>query len=493
MVIRGPKCRALRFLARSELDDIHVATLEVLDQVGMHSDSDTILKIFHGAGADVDFKNRRIRIPQYLINEALRKTPRQYILCGRNPKYDILLESGRVYFGMGGTPVPFIRDTKTGEFRRPTKKDVADVTRLGDALSNMSFIMTIAGAYDVPYEVQYIHEFDAMFNNTEKPVIYSAPSVEYVKVVTLMASTIVGGREELGKRPILSVYCETSSPLMFSIVNDNMIECAKAGIPVTLGPAPFLGATAPVTLAGATVVSNAENLAAITLIQLVKPHTPVNYAAWVVTMDPRTGVACYGSPENALTFGVLNGQLAEYYDLPSFGCGGAVDSKTPDAQAGCEMTLVALSSALSGVNLIHDCGYLASGSAGSMEMAVICNEVTGYILRIVRGIRVDDESLAVDVIKNVGPLGHFFSQKHTLKFLEREIHIPKLFDRRSLDAWIKDGMKDISQVAKKKVEEILREHQPEPLPKEVKQKLAEIVKETEEKMIKKPSTSTQKT
>jgi trimethylamine--corrinoid protein Co-methyltransferase len=482
MVVRGPKCRALRFLTREELDQINEATLEVLEQVGMRSDSDNILKVFYDAGANVDFKSRRVRIPQYLVKEALRKTPRQYVLCGRNPKYDILLDNGRIYFGMGGTPVPFIRDVETGEFRRPFKRDMANSTRLGDALPNMSFLMSIAGAFDVPYEAEYVHEFDALFNNTEKPILYSAPSSEETKIVASMASAIVGGPEELRKRPIFSVYCETTSPLMFSASNDNMIECAKAGIPVTLGPGPMMGASAPVTLAGSSVVSNSENLAAITLIQLAKSGTPVNYACWSISLHPRTGVACYSTPENALSFGVINAQMSEYYDLPSFGLGGAVDSKIPDAQAGSEMTLVAMANALSGASLIHDHGYLASGSAGSMEMAVICNEVAGNILRVVRGIRVDEESLAVDVIKSVGPGGQFLSQKHTLKLLD-EIHIPRLFDKSSIDAWTKEGKKDVSEVAREKVKKILKEHYPQPLPPDVKQKIDGIVKSAEERLV----------
>ena len=480
MVVRGPKCRTLGLLSRSELGDIHAATLEILEQVGMHSESDEILKIFNDAGADVDFKGRTIKIPQYLVREALKKAPRQYIFHGRNPKYSLLIEHGRIYFGMGGTPVPHIKDVKTGEYRRPTKSDVADATRLGDALANFSFLMNIAGAFDVPYEAEYIHEFDAMFRNTEKPIIYAAPSAELARTVISMASTIVGGSEELRKKPIFSIYCETVTPLSFPKENENMIECAKAGVPITLGPCGLRGFTEPITVAGATVVTNAESLAATTLAQLVKPNTPINYATWSMTMDPRTGLALYGAPENALTFGALTGQLAGYYGLPSFGLGGGVDSKIPDAQAGCEMSIIALMNAISGVNLIHDCGYLASGSVGSMEMAVICDEAVGYMLDIVKGITVDDESLAVDVIKEVGPRGQFMGQKHTLKFLERETYVSKLFDKRPLDRWIKDGMKDIREIAKERVEQILKGHQPDPLPKEVQQRLTELVKKAEE-------------
>lgn len=485
MMKRGLKGGMLRLLTRDQVRDIHMATLEVLEKVGMYSETDQILKIFANAGADVDSKKRIIKIPQPLIKEALRKAPKQIILCGRKPEHDILLEGSRIYFGLGGTPTPYILDVKTGEFRRPTKKDVADATQLGDALTNMSFIMSIAGAFDVPYEVEYLHEFEATFNNTTKPIVYSAPGADGAKRVLEMACTIAGGLDELRKRPILCLYSETTSPLNFTKANENMIVFSKAGIPIALGPIPLAGATAPITLSGTSVIANAENLAAITLVQLVNPGAPVIYASWAGIMDPRTGRYAYGAPEFALGTAALNSQLARYYDLPSFGFGGCSDSKLPDAQAGSEVTMNALMSALCGINLIHDCGYLSGGSVGSMEMAVICDEIAGMVFRIVRGVVVDDESLAVDVIRNVGPGGHFLSQKHTLKWVEREIYITKIFDRTPEEIWKRAGGKDIREVAKENVKKILKEHRPEQLPKDVQQRLREIVKEAERELVRK--------
>jgi len=486
MVKRGLKGGVLRYITEEQVESIHAAALEVLERVGMSSESERIMEVFKDAGAEVDFKSKLIRIPQQLVEEAIRKAPKEIILCGRNPKHDILLEGSRIYFGLGGTPTPYILDVETGKFRRPTKQDFADATRVGDALPNLSYIMSIAGAFDVPYEAEYIHEFEAMFNNTEKPIVYSSPGADAARRVLEMASVVVGGFEELRRRPILSLYSETASPLMFTIENENMIEFAEASVPVTLGPMPLAGATAPVTVCGAAVIGNAESLAALTLIQLVKQGAPTIFSGWGGVMDPRTGRCAYGAPEFTMVTAGVNAQMAHYYGLPSFGFGGCSDSKLPDAQAGAEVMMNALMSGLSGVNLIHDCGYLAGGSVGSMEMAVICNEVVGMVSRIVRGIIVDDESLAVEVIKNVGPGGHFLSQKHTLKFVEREIYIPTIFDRRPEEIWKKAGEKSIREVAKERVKEILKEHYPEPLPKDIKQKLADIVKKAEKELVRRP-------
>jgi trimethylamine--corrinoid protein Co-methyltransferase len=471
---RGAKGGIIKILSKKELRDIHVATIEVLEKVGMKSDSQTILDVFSKAGANVDNKEKLVKIPRYLVEEALKKAPNHIILCGRNPKNDILLEGSRVHFGMGGTPVPYIRDSDTGEFRRPTKKDFADATRIGDSLNRMDYIMGIAGAFDVPWELEYLHEFDALFHNTEKPIIYSAPSVEETKRVIEMASLIVGGTDELKKRPIFGNYCESVTPLYFTTGNENMITSAKASVPVILGPGAFCGGTGPATPAGSLVVSNAENLAAITLIQLSNPHAPVCHASWSNSMDPRTGVSLYGSPENMIAHAV-NAQLAQYYDLPCFGTGGVTDSKAPDMQAGAEYALTSLLSAMAGENLIHDSGYLASGAAGSMEMAVISNEIAGYILHGMRGFKVDDETLAVDVIKSVGPGGNFLSHKHTLKHIRDVIYIPEIFERNTLNRWINLGKKDAIDTAHETVKKTLKEHWPEPLPKHVTEKMHEII------------------
>ena len=480
---RGLKGGQLRLLTTEDARNIHISSLEVLEEVGMSSPSDRILKVFGGAGAEVDHKNRRVWIPQHLVEESLRKVPKELIFCGRNPDNDILLEGSRVYFGMGGTPTPYIRDIETGALRRPTKKDMADATRVGDALPNIGFIMSIAGAFDVPYQVEYLHEFEAMFSNTEKPILYSCPGAYEARKVLEMASAVAGDMDALRKRPILTLYTETVSPLAFAKANENIIEFAEAGIPYAIGPIPMLGATSPMTLSGTAVLSNAESLAGITLGQLVNPNTPVVYTCWATPMDPVTSRCAYGAPEFALGTSVLCAAMARYYDFPSYGFGGCSDSKMPDAQAGSEAMMTSIIAGLCGVNLIHDHGYLAGGSIGSIEMAVICDEIIGMVSRIVSGVGVSDDTLAVDVIKAVGPGGHFMSQKHTLRHLPTELFFPKLFDRTSEVTWSKTGKKDISAVARERAKKILKEHMPATLSDDVGRQLAQIIKEAEGELV----------
>jgi trimethylamine--corrinoid protein Co-methyltransferase len=482
MVNRGLCGGKFHLITSDDARRIHGATIEVLESTGMHCPSEKIMKVFKDGGADVDEDKKRIRIPQHLVTEALKKIPHQIVFCGRDSANDILLEARRVYYGMGGTPVPFIRDLDSGEIRRPTKKDMEESTILGDALPNMKFLMNIAGAFDVPYQAEYLHEFEVLFNNTTKPILYSAPGEYASRKVLEMASTIVGGKEMLAKKPILTLYAETSSPLAFSAVNENILEFARYGVPFVNGATPMCGGSAPMSLAGAIVIGNAENLATLTLAQLVRPHSPVIYSGWACVMDPVTSRFSYGAPEFAMGTNSLNAAMASYYDLPCYGFGGCTDAKTPDAQAGAEVMMNCLVAGLSGVNLIHDCGYLAGGSVGSMEMAVVDNEIIGYVERILRGVRVDDETLATDLIKAVGPQGHFMSHKHTLDNIRKELYIPKLFDRTSEATWMKQGKKSIQHLARDQARQILREHTPKPLDKEIKQKIGEIVKNAEKEL-----------
>ena len=486
MVQRGFIGGQYRLIKTDDAKKIHMATLEVLESTGMHCPSNKIMKIFETAGAEVDHEGKRIKIPQHLIDDALQKVPHQIIFCGRDPADDILLEADRVYYGMGGTPVPYVRDLDTSEIRRPGKKDVEDASRLGDGLPNMKFLMSIAGAFDVPYQVEYLHEFEALFNNTEKPILYSAPGEYPSRKVLEMASVISGGPDELRKRPILMLYAETSSPLAFSAVNENIIEFAKAGIPFVNGATPMCGGSAPATLAGAMVIGNAENLATLILAQTVRPHAPVVYSSWATIMDPITTRFAYGAPEFAMGVNALGAAMARYYDLPSYGFGGCTDAKVPDAQAGAEVMMNCLIGGLSGVSLIHDCGYLAGGSIGSMEMAVIDDEVIGYVQRIIRGTEVNDETLAVDVIKAVGPQGHFMSQKHTLDHIRKELYLPTLFDRTAEATWAKAGSKQIYDVAREKAKRILKDHHPKPLLSDVRQQITQIVKNAEKELVKTP-------
>jgi trimethylamine--corrinoid protein Co-methyltransferase len=239
-----------------------------------------------------------------------------------------------------------------------------------------------------------------------------------------------------------------------------MIEFAAQGMPILFSPGLMLGATAPATLAGALVQGNAENLAGIVLAQLLKPGTPVLYGVHTAVMDMRTMRCTYAGTEQSLGRAAM-AQLARYYGLPCFNTGAGCDSKAIDVQAAAEATMGIFLNALAGLTLTQTMGTMAGGTFGSLEMLVICEEIVAMAKHILRGIEVSEEKLAVDVIKGVGPGGHFLDLEHTLRQFRQEFFFPRLFDRRGIPAWEADGAKGIDEVAQSRVRAILAEPPPQ--------------------------------
>ena len=467
-----PENRIMRILTNDEVMQVHTTSLEILEKVGISTNSKRITDILIRNGAEVRTDTGHVSIPSSLVTDALKSIPKEIRLYGR--QNEMVLERGRVYFGFGGTPLHQLLDTDTGKSRASTKQDVANATRLGDALTNLAFMMAICGATDVPHETEHLHELEVVFANTAKHIVWALPEATTARKAIEMATAVAGGMEELKKRPLLSCYSESISPLAFSTMNEDLVEFANAGLPVFFTGCPMAGLTGPATLIGTYALGNAETLAALTLSQLLNPGTPFIYGPGIGVSDLRTLRFSFAAPEWAMGH-IIQSQLARLYQLPTFGWGGSSDSKVPDSQAGAEAGLMALMSALSGINMIHCCGYLAGSDYGSMEMAVVCDEIAGWIFRIIDGTHVDRDGLALDVIQDVGSTGSYLRHKHTFAHLKKEVFAPRLFDRNNELIWAQKGRKDIREVARERVQRILREHKPEPLPDTVKAALRRIV------------------
>ena len=286
-----------------------------------------------------------------------------------------------------------------------------------------------------------------------------------------MAATIVGGEEELRKKPILSGAGYATPPLQYDERGITMFtEFIRAGIPTYVGSEPISGGLDPVTLAGTLVQNNAEALAGIVITQSIEPGTPVIYGGHCNSIDMKTGVAAMASPENAL-MGPVIPQLARYYGLPSWMYSGISNSKVPDAQSAYEKTATALMPLLTGANLHYGNGNAGAAIVTSYEQLVIDDEILEMLARIVRSFEVTDETLAVDVICKVGPGGNYLAEPHTLKHFATEHLSPTLSDRLSLDAWTKAGSKDIAEKARERAEHLLKTHHPEPLDRDVEKQI----------------------
>jgi len=474
---------SLSFLSEEEIGAIHNASLQVLENTGIKVTSKKALDILKEAGARVDYEKNLAAIPRNLVEEALRRAPKTIKFCARNPKYDVLLDKKGTYFMTGGMDLPYVTDLETGERRTSTIEDVARWARIADYLDNVHFVYVTLAAADVPPKMRCLTQFVTTLSNTEKHVEYEAHSAREAQYMVEIAAAIVGSKEELRKRPIISAMQMPISPLMFEEGSiEASIEFARAGIPVAYIDEPLAMETSPATLAGTLVTTNAENLAGLVISEFASPEAPVLYATTACTADPSSGAIVESSEANLLN--LASAQIAHYYGLPFATSVHGSQSKTLDAQAGYEMS-AGVNQSLN-ANIIMGLGVLDSGGFGSLEKLVVDNEIADGALRFARGLEVNDDTLAVDIIHKVGPGGIFLGEKHTLKHY-KELGVPKLSDRSTFATWEKKGSKPIDEVAKEKVKEILSIHKPAPIAEEVQGKISQILKRAEAEFLKEES------
>jgi trimethylamine--corrinoid protein Co-methyltransferase len=308
---------SLNVLTQDEVDDIHLATLEVLEQTGVFVEDDEPLDILSDGGCRVDRENRMVRIPGHVVEEAIRTAPPSVMYCGRDPGNDFMVEANRVHFVNFDEGVKYI-DPWTGDYRDPTIKDVADVARLVDAMTDIDGYESAIGATDVPTETYCLHGLMAALLNTGKPVGVEAIDKWEARRCIELAALVVGGEDALRDRPIIGLGCCPVSPLKLPRdCTEIIIECARAGLPDTILSMAMSGGSAPVSLAGTLVQHNAEVLSGLVLAQLTERGAPVIYGSSTTAMDLRYAAASVGSPELAM-IGAAVAQLARQYRLPSY-------------------------------------------------------------------------------------------------------------------------------------------------------------------------------
>ncbi len=311
----------LNMFTEDDLYAIHCATLDVLEHTGIQVHSQEARDIFDGGGAYVDTKSNMVKLPPYLVEQAIRTAPRTILMAGRNPKYDYVVGGKKVGFLDFGEGLQII-DPYMREYRHTTKKDVADTARVCDALDQIVVYNRAVGADEQPAPVQTLHNAEAIFPNTSKHCFVGAGNVKNFRKIVDMASAIAGGKKQLKERPIYSIIVCPTSPLKLTPdCSDIIIEAARLGITCNILSMAMAGATSPVTLAGTLVTHNAEVLGGIVLSQLTRPGAPVIYGSSTTIMDLKFATAPVGSPE----LGMINAavaKLAQYYLLPSFVAGG---------------------------------------------------------------------------------------------------------------------------------------------------------------------------
>jgi len=471
--LRIPNLR-MEVLSQEDVRRIHRASLEVIETVGVCFPSVRALGILEEAGAAVDRESQIARIPGRIIEEALAKAPPSYVLCARDPALDLPLDGEHSYLSTDGCGVEVI-DLDTGERRRSTKQDVAESALVADYLPQIAFYWPIVAAQDCPPQTRSLHELEAAWNNTTKHVqtecVITAREAE---AAIELAAAIVGGREELRKRPILSIMQCTISPLGQDGGSlEAALVAAEAGLPVGFMTMASCCSTGPATLAGNLVVGNAEVIAASALIELACPSAPIFYAAAQTAMDLRSGGYTGGGPEDYL-FGWATNQLADFYRIPLSMGAFATGAKQPDWQAALDNALAGLMPVLSGADMLTGAGLLYGSRILSYEQLLLDCEIYDVIQATVRGIEVNEETLALDAIKAVGVRGNYLTHKHTLKHM-RERWVPSLVDRRSYSVWEEDGRRGAREWAREKAKWILANHRPQPLEPRLREELSNII------------------
>ena len=450
-------------LTDAQVQRIHKAALNILACTGVQVEEPEALWLFQEAGADVT--GDRVRLPGSLVEDAVDWAPSRVVLAGRDPKWDLELEGARVHIGTGGAALT-VFDLESSQPRPAVLRDVAELARLVDALDNVHFYLVPVYPTGLGKDEADINTYYAGLANTTKHVQAGVYSVQGIRDTVEMCEQIAGGAEALRERPIVSFITSWMvSPLLFATdVTTLLIETCRQSIPVVLSAAPMAGSTAPVTLAGMLAQLTAEQLSGVVLAQLAQRGAPLLIGPIPATADMKTGRYLGGSAE----FGLANAamaQMAQFYRLPIYNSAGMTDAKIPDIQAGFEKAMSAVLAALSGSNFIHHAaGMLENMNTVAAEQFVIDNDILGMAMRVVRGIEVSDETLALDVIDRVGPGGHFLMSEHTIQHMRSEFYYPSaVVDRQGWEMWQQAGALDARERAKEIARDILVNHRPVPL------------------------------
>jgi trimethylamine--corrinoid protein Co-methyltransferase len=436
--------------------------MEILATVGIRVDYGRAREIFRQAGAAVDDAAQCVRIPERLVRWAVEQAPGQFTLHGFDPEFRLEIGGDRVNFAGLGTPT-HILDTETGVRRPTTYADVVRHIQLVDACQHINNTQMDVWPNDIPMTTIHTECIWAWANHGRKP--YGMGCYGYLPTLDMMRmmALVAGGKEEMRRRPRFFAICSVMSPLqMAQMQAEGLLICAEYGQPLAMSPEAIAGATAPATLAGLLVQENAGILAHITLAQIFRPGTPVLYGTVSTIANMRLGNVALGAVETGLIT-AASAQMARYYGLPCRSVGAATESKREDLQAGMERTSTLLQAVLAGVNFITCAGTLDGTMLESEPLLLLDDELCGAALRMARGIEVNDDTLALDLIRRVGYGGNYIAETHTVEHYRTEHYIPRLAVREPYETWEKNGGRLALDHARARVAEILARHQPRQL------------------------------
>jgi len=455
-----------RILSDKQIEEIHLGALQIMERAGVCFECQEALDLLSGAGADVSNPNR-VKIPSYLVEDAIRKAPKMITFYTRDGAPAFVL-NGMTGSHFGSWPdARTLLDLHTGKYRTTYIADIADASRLIDALPNIEWTYTGSANDTLPVkaglDISDRVTLALFVQNSTKPIISEITNVAALKEIIEFCSIIAGSEENLRRKPFWGGSCEPVSPLVEGKdAMEKSLLCAEKGLPVVVYSMPMAGATTPATWPAILAISTAEVLSQLVVLQLKRPGAPVIFGSIPNIMEMKTTIFPYGAPELTLLVAALT-EISHYYKLPMFGTAGCTDAYTVDAQAGAEITYQVLLTLLSGADLVHDVGIIYHASGMSAELIVFIDEIIEMAKVVMRGIEINEDTLPLDLIEKVGPRGTYISEKHTLKHF-RNFWVPTIFDRSATKT---PDAKSCAELLKEKTINILKTHQSKPLPDDI--------------------------
>jgi trimethylamine--corrinoid protein Co-methyltransferase len=465
------RTKPFEILNSEQIEKIHDGTLEILQETGLIFQHEKALEMFNKAGCNVDREKKIVKIPSSLVEESIRKCPDHFLLQSREPEKTLRIGGNRTYM-MTCCGMETI-DLETWERRTPTMKDQNEAVVVCDALENAHSICT--GPYfrieEIPPPLNFVWIYASQVRNSTK-MTFSSSTARCEKWNIKIAKAT--------EQQVLGLTC-ASSPLTYQ--KDDIaaaFEFAEAGFPVRIDTGPLCGATSPVTLAGSIVQANAELLAGVVLMQLIKPGIGIIGSIYIHPMEMRSGIPVFGAIERALGC-IMFYQVWRGYGIPTWGGACNTSGKLIDYQAGYEKSMQLLLQALSGPNILALHGGVFGELTYHPVASILDDDIAGIIGRTLAGTHVDEEDLALELMKQVGPIpGHYLNKNHTRTLWKKEFFVPRVADRSSYQEWIQKGKKDALQNAKERFKEILSTHKPLELPTDQDKEVTRIFEEARE-------------
>ena len=440
---------------------IHEAALTILSEIGMKILHPGALDLLRSAGCPIERENIA-KIPGRLVLRSVDSAPSNIAVFDRLGDRAMDLGGRRAYFGTGSDLI-YAHEADTGRRHQCILEDIGRAAAVADALPNIDFIMSFAHPHEVNPDRSYVLSFHAMATHSTKPIVNTAKGRDDLHRMWEMACVLRGGEQQLREKPYFIHYAEPISPLKFPFDSlDKLLFCAEKAVPAIYSPAPIAGSTAPMSIAGHVAQGLAESFCGLVIHQLANKGAPFLMGMGPAVLDMTTSQCSYNAPEYLMAYQAMI-EMSLFYDLPNWGYAGTSDSQVPDEQAAFEAGLETYIAAMAGSNLNHDVGYLDFGRTGSLEMMVALDEMIDQVRRMCRGIPVDEEQLAVDVVREVGADGNFLTHPHTLRHVRATQWRPKLISRAGFEKWQAAGETTLMDRTRKKLQRILDQHLPVPV------------------------------